>query len=55
MPRTKDSTTIEIPIVLRDRLLRFKRHERQAFHEVLEAALDYYEDSLRPTRELAQA
>lgn len=47
MPRTKDSTTIELPVVLRDRLAQFKRHERQAFHEVLEEALDFFEDAQR--------
>ncbi|HLE47004.1 MAG TPA: nucleotidyltransferase domain-containing protein [Candidatus Thermoplasmatota archaeon] len=33
------STTIEIPIDLRNRLQRLKRHPRQAYHEVIEAAL----------------
>jgi predicted transcriptional regulator len=45
--RTKDATTIELPNVLRDRLARLKLHERQAFHEVIEEALDVYEDLLR--------
>lgn len=45
--RTKDAVTIELPNVLRDRLARLKLHERQAFHEVIEGALDFYEDSLR--------
>jgi hypothetical protein len=45
MPRTKDSTTIELPVVLRDRILRLKRHERQACHEVVEEALDFFEDA----------
>ena len=45
MVRTKDAVVIEVPVVLRDRLARSKVHERQAFHEVIEAALESYEDS----------
>ncbi|MEK6976585.1 MAG: hypothetical protein AABY18_09615 [Candidatus Thermoplasmatota archaeon] len=47
MVRTRDATTIELSVVLRDRLLRLKVHERQACHEVIEEALDVYEDLLR--------
>ena len=52
--RTKDATTIELPNVLRDRLGRLKLHERQAFHEVIEEALDFYEDCLREASASAQ-
>ncbi|MFA5943938.1 MAG: hypothetical protein WC876_05685 [Candidatus Thermoplasmatota archaeon] len=48
MPRSKDATSIEIPIVLRDRIVRLKRHERQACHEVIEEALDFFEDAGLP-------
>ena len=48
MVRTRDAVVIEVPLTLRDRLARFKVHERQAFHEVVEAALDFYEDA-RPS------
>ena len=49
MARTKDAVVIEVPLTLRDRLARFKVHDRQAFHEVVEAALDFYEDSCPAT------
>ena len=42
-----ESTTIEVPTVLRDRLKRFRVHPRQAMHEVIEAAIDFYEDARR--------
>jgi predicted DNA-binding protein len=54
MPRAKDATAIELPVVLRDRLARLKVHERQAFHEVIEQALDVYEDLLRGGRPSAE-
>ncbi len=37
-------TTIEIPIVLRDRLRRGKAHQHQAYHELIRAALDFWDD-----------
>ncbi|MHB8634207.1 MAG: nucleotidyltransferase family protein [Thermoplasmatota archaeon] len=36
----KETTTIEIPLGLRRRLELKKRHPRQAYHEVISAALD---------------
>lgn len=54
MPRAKDATAIELPMVLRDRLARLKVHDRQAFHEVVEEALDVYEDLLRDGRPRAE-
>jgi hypothetical protein len=39
-----DNTVIEIPIVLRDRLARQRQHPRQAYYEVIEAALDVWDD-----------
>lgn len=54
MARTKDATTIELPGVLRDRLERLKDHPRQAFHEVVESALEVYEDLLRQGSPSAQ-
>ena len=36
-------TTIEIPIVLRDRLRRGKAHQQQAYYELIRAALDYWD------------
>lgn len=50
MPRAQDCTAIELPVVLRDRLGRLKVHERQAYYEVVEDALDYYEDALAEER-----
>ena len=41
-----ESTTVEVPTVLRDRLARLRGHPRQAMHEVIEEALDVYEDLL---------
>lgn len=37
------STTLEVPVAVRDRLLRLKSHGRQAYHEVITAALDALE------------
>lgn len=39
-----DMTTIEIPVVLRDRLRFLKAHPHQAYYELLENAIDYWED-----------
>ncbi|MBI2078879.1 MAG: nucleotidyltransferase domain-containing protein [Euryarchaeota archaeon] len=44
------STTIEIPVELRDRLRRLKQHPRQAYHEVIEAALVRGEAAARSSR-----
>lgn len=40
-----DNTVIEVPIVLRDRLAAHRIHPRQAYHEVIEEALAFWEDS----------
>jgi hypothetical protein len=45
-----DFTTVEVPVVLRDRLARRRIHERQAMHEVIEEALDLIEDVERDAR-----
>lgn len=37
------TTTLEVPVALRDRLARAKTHPRQAYHEVLSRALDALE------------
>lgn len=34
------TTTLQVPVALRDRLLRAKTHPRQAYHEVVTRALD---------------
>jgi hypothetical protein len=39
-----DSTTVEVPTVLRDRLARRRVHPRQAMHEIIEDALDVLDD-----------
>jgi len=38
-----DSTTLELPSKVRDRLRRLKTHPRQAYHEVITRALDALE------------
>ena len=40
----KDNVVIEVPIVLRDRLAAGRQHPRQAYYEILEAALDLWDD-----------
>ena len=37
-------TTIEIPYALRDRLRNGKAHEHQAYHELIRAALDHWDN-----------
>lgn len=39
-----DCTTIEVPVVLRDRIARHRLHGRQAYYEVVEEALSWWED-----------
>jgi hypothetical protein len=39
-----DNTVIELPVALRDRLARHRLHPRQAYYEVIEAALDVWDD-----------
>lgn len=49
-----DTTTLEVPIALRDRIASAKTHPRQAYHEVLALAMDALErgasDALAPHR-----
>jgi len=49
MANRLDFTTLEAPTVLRDRLMRLRSHPRQAMYEVIEDALDVYEDLLSVT------
>jgi hypothetical protein len=44
------NTVIEVPIVLRDRLAAWRIHPRQAYFEVIEEALDVWEDLVRHER-----
>jgi hypothetical protein len=44
MPSAIDMTNIDIPVVLRDRLVRELLHPRQAYYEIIEAALDVWDD-----------
>jgi hypothetical protein len=39
-----DNVVIEVPIVLRDRLANQRLHPRQAYYEIVEAALDLWDD-----------
>jgi predicted nucleotidyltransferase len=43
MAATAGTTTIEVPIPLKGRLARLRQHPRQAYHEVIAAALDALE------------
>jgi uncharacterized protein len=43
-----ETTTIEIPLALRNRLARAKRHPRQAYHEVMSRAMDALEQRGTP-------
>jgi predicted nucleotidyltransferase len=43
MPATAGTTTIEVPIPLKARLAALRKHGRQAYHEVIAAALDAFE------------
>ncbi|MFO1533308.1 MAG: nucleotidyltransferase family protein [Thermoplasmatota archaeon] len=44
-----ESTTLELPAAVRDRLRRLKSHPRQAYHEVISRALDALETSAAPS------
>jgi hypothetical protein len=50
-----ESTTVEVPTVLRDRLARRRIHPRQAMHEIIEEALDVIEDLESGARVKARA
>ena len=45
MARAKDCVTIEVPSVLRDRIRTHRLHPRQPFHEIIEEALEWWENS----------
>lgn len=45
-----DYKTVEVPTVLRDRLLRRRAHPRQAMYEIIEDALDFLDDAEWPIR-----
>ena len=40
MLRTRDSVTVEMPNVLRDRIQQHRLHPRMALHEIIEAAFE---------------
>jgi len=44
MGNAHDQVNIAIPVVLRDRLASFRLHPRMAMHQVIEEALDFWED-----------
>ena len=44
VPKTQDSTTIEVPAALRDLIARHRLHPRQALHEVVEEAFRFWEE-----------
>lgn len=43
MTATAGTTTIELPLPLRARLVRLRQHPRQAYHEVIQRAVDALE------------
>lgn len=48
MPATAGTTTIEIPIPLRERLAKLRSHTRQPYHEVIQQAVEALEGRLDP-------
>lgn len=42
--QAKDQVNIALPLLLRDRLAALRWHPRMAMHEVIEEALDFWED-----------
>jgi hypothetical protein len=48
MANSPDMVAIVVPVVLRDRLASKRVHPRQAYYEVIEEALDLFEDVARP-------
>lgn len=50
MANRSEYTTVEVPIVLRDRLTERRIHPRQALYEIIEDALDFLDDVERPSR-----
>ncbi|MCA1819774.1 MAG: hypothetical protein LC620_06980 [Halobacteriales archaeon] len=53
-----DSTTMELPTVLRDRIASHRLHGRQAYYEVVEEALGFWEErggwGIRPPVDVPQ-
>lgn len=47
MPATAGTTTIELPIPLRERLAQLRQHPRQPYHEVVARAMDALEAKTR--------
>ena len=43
--RAKDVVCIDVPVVLRDAIARHRLHPRMALHEVIEEALQWWEES----------
>ena len=43
--RAKDFVSIDIPLVLHDAIARHRLHPRMALHEVIEEALQWWEES----------
>lgn len=48
MPATAGTTTVELPIPLRERLASLRTHPRQAYHEVIQRAVEALEGRLEP-------
>lgn len=48
MTATAGTTTIELPLPLRERLARLKSHARQPYHEVIQRAVEALEGRLGP-------
>lgn len=45
MANSPDMVAIVVPVVLRDRLAAMRVHPRQAYYEVVEEALDVFDDA----------
>jgi len=43
--QSKDCTNIEVPVVLRDRIAAHRLHPRQAYYEIIEEAIGWWEES----------
>lgn len=48
MPATAGTTTIEIPIPLRERLAALRAHPRQPYHEIIQRAVETLEGQQEP-------
>lgn len=45
MVQAQDCVNIEVPNVLRDRIRAHRLHPRQAYHEIIEEAISFWEES----------